>query len=520
MRKGLPGIIAFANACTLVATIGATVSLPVRGLAAGPSGAPDATRRPNVIVFMTDDQETTSMPYMPRTNKLLGDGGVSFSNSFVSFPLCCPSRATFLTGRYAHNHGVFFNDPPYGYDSFRGQEILPTVLRDEGYRTIHVGKYLNLYGATDPTEVPKGWTNWHAPVGSSAHWYHGFTMNRDGRLQRFGRPQDADPKTYSTDVLKEIAISQILSARNANVPFFLSLGFLAPHSEAPYPGQDLLDDPRSALRHQNRFPGVRAPRTRSYDEADLSDKARGVRQLPRIRPGARRRLDALYRNRLQSLLAVDQAVAQIVRTLRETGLLENTYLVFTSDNGFLLGQHRFKHGKFVPYEESIRVPFIIAGPGIPRGETSSQLISNVDITPTILDLAGVEIPTLVDGRSLVPYIREPQRSFDRILLLESGPAPTQGYDLDALHEVQALNDPFIRVYQGVRTTRYKYIEYEDGFIELFDLERDPDEMASVAKDPDYAGVRRLLAAALELMRDCRGEACRVAEARTLAGALA
>jgi len=520
VRKGLPGIIAFVNACTLVATIGATVSLPTRILAAGPEDPPDAQGRPNVIVIMTDDQETTSMPFMPRTNELLGGKGVTFPNAFVSFPLCCPSRATFLTGQYAHNHGVFFNEPPYAYDSFRGREILPTVLRDEGYRTIHVGKYLNLYGSTDPTEVPKGWTNWHAPVGASAHWYHGFTMNHDGKLERYGRPQDADPQTYATDVMRDIAISQILDAKKAGQPFFLSLAFLAPHSEATFPGQDRLDDPRGAPRHANKYQDLQAPRTRSFDEADVSDKARGVRTIGRFKDGGIKRLDALYRARMRTLLGVDQAVAQIVETLRGAALLRNTYIVFTSDNGFLLGQHRFKHHKYVPYEESIRVPFIVAGPGLPRRVESQQLVSNVDITPTVLDLAGVAIPDQVDGRSLVPFLREPERTFDRILLFESGPAPSQGFDLDPLHEVLRLEEATVRLYQGVRTETFKYIEYEDGFVELFDLVKDPDEMRSVAKDEAYVGIRRLLAAALELMRDCRGEACRVAEARALAGALA
>jgi arylsulfatase A-like enzyme len=515
----MPGIIAFTNACSLVATIVAIGTLPARTFAAPLVGPPGASDRPNVVVIMTDDQETTSMRFMPRTRDLLERRAVSFSNAFVSFPLCCPSRATYLSGRYAHNHGVFFNELPYGYDAFRGQEMLPVKLREAGYRTIHVGKYLNNYGTTNPTEVPKGWTDWHAMVGTSAHWYHGYTMNHDGGLERYGRPEDADPKTYQTDVLREIAISQILDAAKNDEPFFLSLGFLAPHSEAAYPGQDKLDDPRGAPRHRLKNRDETVPRSPSFDEADLSDKARGVRTLSRFKDGGLRRLDALYQARARSLRSVDQAIVQVVETLRVAKQLQDTWIVFTSDNGFLLGEHRFKHGKYVPYEPSIRVPLMIAGPDSPRGAVSEQLVSNVDLAPTILELAGVTPPDNVDGRSLVPFLRQPERTFERILLFETMPAPSQGFDLDPLHELLRLEAAVVTPYQAVRTDRYKYVLYEDGFIELFDLVRDPDEMTSVAKDPSYKGIRRLLAAALQLMRACRGQACRAAEARPLAGAL-
>lgn len=518
MRKGLPGIIAFVNACTLVATVAASVSLPTSIFAADPSRRPEATGRPNVIVIMTDDQETTSMPYMPRTRKLLAARGVSFSNAFVSFPNCCPSRATYLTGQYTHNHGVFSNDPPYAYDSFRGKEVLPTVLRDAGYRTIQVGKYLNLYGATDPTEVPKGWTNWHAPVGITSHWYHGYTMNHDGQLEQYGRPADHDPETYSTDVYRDIAINQIRNASKTDRPFFMSFSPLAPHGDTRA-REDGFAFPVPASRHASMFSDLAAPRVPSFDEADVSDKPPGVGAQKRLRPRGVENIDQMYRSRLRSLQAVDEAVAKIVQTLEEEKLLRNTYILFTSDNGFLLGQHRFRHHKFVPYEESIRVPFLVSGPGLPRGLTSAQLVSNVDITPTILDLAGIDVPRGVDGRSLVPFLKQPSRRFPRILLLESGPAPSQGFDLDPLHELLQLKEPSVRLYQGVRTDTFKYIEYEGGFIELYDLVKDPYELESVANDPTYVSVRRLLAAALELMRDCRGDRCRVAEARPLAGAL-
>ena len=515
----MPGIIAFVNACTLVATVAATVSLPTSIFAADPERRPDASGRPNVIVIMTDDQETTSMPYLPRTRKLLGARGVTFSNAFVSFPLCCPSRATYLTGQYAHNHGVFSNDPPYAYDSFRGKEVLPTLLRDAGYRTIQVGKYLNLYGATDPTEVPKGWTNWHAPTGITSHWYHGFTMNHDGQLEQYGSSHDFDPETYSTDVYRDIAINQIRNASKTDRPFFLSFSPLAPHGET-LAREDGFAFPRAAPRHATLFPDATAPRTPSFDEADVSDKPPGVRAQKPLQPRGIDNIDRMYRLRLQSLQAVDEAVASIVQTLQDEKLLRNTYILFTSDNGFLLGQHRFRHHKYVPYEESIRVPLLVTGPGLPRGLTSNQLVSNVDLTPTIFDLVGIDVPKGVDGRSLVPFLNEPNRRFPRILLLESGPAPSQGFDLDPLHELLQLKEPSVRLYQGVRTDTYKYIEYESGFVELFDLAKDPYELISVADDPRYRAVRRLLAAALELMRDCRGERCRVAEARPLAGALA
>jgi N-acetylglucosamine-6-sulfatase len=373
------------------------------GVSPGPTSDPDG---PNVVVILTDDQTVESLAVMPRTRAAVGGQGVTFERSYVSHPSCCPSRATYMTGRHAHGHGVYSSVPPNGgYYRLDGDNTLPVWLEDAGYETIHVGKYLNGYGTRDPREVPPGWTQWATSVDPSTASYWGYTLNEDGRLRRYGLTTREDPALYQTDVYRRKAIEAIRARAARKRPFFLSVDFFAPHAEAleAAEGNEAggISPARSAPRHRGRFEEAALPRSPAFDERDVSDKPVWIRGRPRLNKAAVRRAEANHRGRLESLLAVDEAVAAIVDTLRRTGELDKTYIIFTSDNGLLEGQHRVAYGKYLPYEASTRVPLLIRGPGLPRGRRSEELVSNIDLAPTILDALDVRAGARVDGRSLL-----------------------------------------------------------------------------------------------------------------------
>jgi arylsulfatase A-like enzyme len=456
-----------------------------------------AAARPNVVVFETDDQTASSLWAMPNVQRLLVDQGATFDNSFVSYALCCPSRATFLTGQYAHNHGVFDNVLPYGgFPKLDHTNTLPVWLSDAGYRTIHVGKYLNGYGSRDPTEVPPGWTDWHALVGVSTYRYFGFTINDNGVDTRYPR----SPAYYQTDVLARKATDMIRSAARDPRPFFMWTAFVAPHfsfSKLPEP-----DDPRNSItrtpepapRDRNRFAGVPLPRPPSFDERDIRDKPDTVQiGHPPLSDTVQAAVQENYQQELESLQAVDRAVGRIVDELERTGQLDRTLIVFTSDNGYFHGEHRLPREKILPYEPSIRVPLVVRGPGIPAGVHRSQLVSNQDLAPTILDFTNQRAGLVEDGTSLLPLIREPGDETGRDLLVEG-----------LFRRRTAASVAF----SGIRTPNWFYAEYSNGERELYDLTGDPDELVNRDLDPHYAGMEADLAQRLARLRRCSGTACR------------
>jgi arylsulfatase A-like enzyme len=439
--------------------------------------------RPNVVMIMTDDQTVESMRVMPNVKTLLADQGVTFDNSFVSYSLCCPSRATYLTGQYAHNHGVWGNTSPNGgYYKLDSTNTLPVWLQRAGYQTIHIGKYLNGYGTRNAREVPPGWGLWYGSVDPTTYRFYNYTLNENGTTVNYG----TGPANYQTDVYARKAVDLIARQALDPRPFFLSVAFLAPHSGGPRDPDDPpgLGTPSPAPRHRNVFRTQPLPIPASFNEADVSDKPAAVRNRPLLTAGRINGIREMYQQRLESLLAVDEAVAQIVKQLSAIGKLEQTYIIFTADNGFFHGEHRVPQGKVLLYEPSIRVPLIIRGPNIPPGRHRSQFVENIDLAPTIVGATGAQPGRVMDGRSLLPFARNGLLHSGRDLLLET---PT---------------------YAAIRSPNWLYAEHVTGERELYKLARDRDQLNSLHNDLGLAAVKANLAMRLARLRGCKGALCR------------
>lgn len=439
----------------LVCVLAAAVALA----AAPPAGAQAA--KPDIVLVLTDDQRWDSLDAMPTVTSELVEKGVTFTNAFVSNPLCCPSRASILTGLHSHSTLVYTNAKPYGgYSWFDDSSTVATWLRRAGYRTGYVGKYLNGYTVPD---VPRGWDRW---VG---YWngFYGYTVSVDGVYRSYGFA----PDDYSTDVFAGEAVDFVEQAGDG--PLFLVYAPYAPHTPST-----------PAPRHLSAFPGWTPPRAPSYDEANVRDKPRWVRRTPRITPESGAALDALALRMRRSLLAVDDGIGAIVDALDEAGRLENTLLVFTSDNGLMWGEHRQLGMKVAPYEESIRVPFVVRWDALGLdAREEPRFASNLDLAPTFAAVAGARRPA-VEGRSLVPILGGgPARWRSQVLLehLRGGTNRATG----------------VPTYCGVRGGRWKYAVYETKEEELFDLAADPHELRSVHR----AAAHR--ARLLQLRRDVR-----------------
>ena len=480
--------------------------------AAAPAQAPAAaqavsTAPANIVLILTDDLdlELGTISTMPNLQQLLGDQGARFENFIVPLSLCCPSRTTMLTGEYTHNHQVLTNSPPDGgYRKFVEEGLesttIATALQGVGYRTVLLGKYLNGYPLDeDPLHVPDGWTEWYSPIAGDPYGGLNYLMNENGNPVPYGDL----PEDYLTDVISRKADDFIVRAAAAGESFFVYLAPYNPHGPATPP-----------VRFENMFPGAKAPRTPSFNEADVGDKPQFVRELPLLDEDAIADLDRLFRKRLQCLQSVDELIANLVATLDSTQQLENTYILFTSDNGFHLGQHRFHQGKYTGYEEDLRVPLIVRGPGVTAGTTVSALSSEVDMAPTFAEIASATLPLESDGRSLLPLFAAPPADWRQLQFFEQFPFDQS---IEELRENGTLEPPDSHEpvaplrFNGLRTATFKYVEYDTGEREYYDLVADPDELDNrdASLDP---GLRAQLSRALAGLALCAAGSCRAADA--------
>lgn len=503
-------------------------------------GLAQAAPRPSFVVIQTDDQTVGMFNgtwvdsigrerlIMPNVVRLLRQQGISFSSYIAPTPLCSPSRASLLSGNYAHNHGVTRNaGGSGGWPAYRSQPIhkenLAVWLQRAGYRTAHFGKFLNNYGGQDgPGEevVPPGWDRWVTDnTDDSTGAFYGYSQNVDGVSTGprgnplYGPDEGRDPLgcpwfgpqtcLYHSD---SISLDAVEGIRNAGPrPFYTQLDFRAPHVDDRPPA-----GPEPAPRHIGSAAATPRPNPPGFNERDVSDKPNHVWELEPLDRSDVLRITQWNINSIESLRSVDEAVGWVVEALRDTGRLSSTYIIFTSDNGFFQGQHRYSRGKILPYEPAIKVPMVIRGPGIRPGSTSRALVANQDIAPTLLRLAGARAGKRVDGSSMEPFWRDPSRRSRRAVLLSSyllAPPPT----LTTGSGARISNGNSVLDFIGVRVGPYKYVEYDSGEWELYDLRSDPAELRNKALLRSWTRVRLYMRSVLRDMRGCRAAECRAVQ---------
>jgi N-acetylglucosamine-6-sulfatase len=490
--------------------------------------------RPNVVFVLTDDLDTAELRYMPHTRALIGAMGATFDRYYVSNSLCCPSRVTTLRGQYSHNTGVWTNGGDNGgferaYSTGLEADTVATRLRAAGYLTSLTGKYLNGYPNGAPLNyMPPGWTNWASPVWGNPYSEYHYVLNQNGVYHVYGHRRT----DYGTDVYTGLTDQFVRQAAREHRPFFADLSVYAPHQPATPAREDRI-----------KYATAVAPRTPSYNQADVSRSPGFVRRLPAFTTVETDAIDRVYRQRIRSLQAVDRGVAELVHTLRATGELANTYIVFASDNGFHLGQHRMPAGKQTAYETDIRVPLLVRGPGIKAGQHVTRLTGNVDLAPTFEAMAGVQPARFTDGRSMLPLMNGAapgrwRRSYLVEHRNETGAQPSGRPDaatsspLEPPDPEQApqivrpgreIRDNTLMVrygripdYEAVRTARYLYVEYVNGERELYDTRADPDEIDNLAgRAPP--GVQHALSVRLHQLARCHASRCRAAEDEAVPG---
>lgn len=454
--------------------------------------------------------------YMPRTERFLGKHGTTFTDYTVSTPQCCPSRVGLITGAYGHNSGVTSNGDLAGFVD--PENIMPANLQDAGYVTAHIGKYLVNY--RDDPSVPAGWSEWYTRMGADRSPYYNYDVAVNGDAVHRG----VSPEDYSTTVFTDYAEDVIASHMTGDRPLYMQLDYSAPHSA---PGDDLpaglggarcanapLPDPRDLAAYR----GQRAPRPPSFDERDISDKPRFVRELPRLDAHVKQRISRKWGCVVAAMRGVDRSVGRIRAAVKSAGALANTIFVYTSDNGYFFGEHRLDVGKVVPYEEAIHVPLLMRVPSRylehPAPSRVNLPVQNIDLAPSFIEWAGAcgepDACRVMDGRSLVGLLGGDERGFrHRPVLIEYDQTPKEKHGVCA--------------YSAVRTRTQLYAHYTrlvdpstgecapSDRAEHYDLGEDPRELRNLFPAPggsDAAAEERRLNRLLTRLEDCAGVARR------------
>jgi len=455
--------------------------------AADSSGTPPA--KPNIIFILADDFSMDLLPYMIQspTHGLEGmiNEGTSFSNYFVSDSLCCPSRSSIFTGKFPHNTGVFTNtwDPKKGqldggFGAFNNNQnelhTFALALHQGQYETAMLGKYLNGYLPWDTEPYNKsrawttvwGWDEWD--VAGNGYPEFIYDLNQNGAVKHYG----IDPSDYLTDNLSRLAQAFLQSAKG---PFFIEVATFAPHS--PY---------RPAYRDETAYPGAAVPRTPAYDAIPDANAPDWMRDTPALAPQEMEAMDNEFRLRAQSVRAIDKLISDIRAGLKATGEDQNTYIFFSSDNGYHMGEYRFLPGKMTPFDTDIRVPLVVVGPGVPH-QTIQAIAQNIDLSPTFTDLGGHSAPTEPDGKSLVPFLQgvKPPVWRTKALIEHHGP-PDDPSDPDNEKNERASGNANPPNYEALRTDQYLYVEYDNNGSTLseqgyYDVVKDPYELKNIFK---------------------------------------
>jgi N-acetylglucosamine-6-sulfatase len=423
-----------------------------------------APQQPNIIFVLTDDLSWNLVQYMPHVQQLESQG-VTFDHYIVTDSLCCPSRSSIFTGLFPHDTGVFKNTGnDGGYYAFLAHGLesktFAIATQSNGYQTSMMGKYLNGYEPSSQY-VPLGWNDWN--VAGEGYPEFNYSLNENGKVVHYGGR--INPSNYLTDVLAGKGADFINQAAGAHQPFLLEIATFAPH--APY---------TPAPRDAKLYSGLQAPRTASFNTNNANPPS-WLGYRPPLTTKQINVIDTGFRERARAVKAVDDLIGSLEATLQARGLDKNTYIVFSSDNGYHMGQHRLLPGKMTAFDSDIRVPLIVTGPGVPAGRTVSQMAENIDLNPTFVQLAGGTPNPSVDGHSLVPLILgQPVASWRTAALVEHhGPDITVS---DPDYENGALGgNP--TTYEAIRLPNAVYVEYTNGEREYYQIDKDPEERDNV-----------------------------------------
>lgn len=526
-----------------------------------------ADNRKNIILIQTDDQSIKTLrakyvnqngqirPAMPILQRELLANGVEFTNHYASSPVCGPSRTALLAGRYPHTTNVVRNDGPYGgWQGWANSTALNnnfvSRLDQAGYRTAHFGKWTNFYGDEGPDIVPPGWDSWLSDYyDDSTRDYYGYYQrakidhlgldevvgplgSRSYQYLKNIDPSECRPGSdfldkcfYHSDRMTTYAGLEILDSSSKNEPFYIQIDYHAPHGDKKSPvgpqpaSRHLLSGDKTKLPKGKDNPNYNENTDRNPTKPFLIRKDNG----PISKRVEARILNNSWRRSLESLRSVDDGIGYLIDTLKEAGEYDNTFIIFTSDNGYFYGDHRFISSKFLAYEEAAKIPLIVSSPMLKKSKTNIPT-STVDIGPTVLDLTRTTRANYqTDGKSFLANVFNPVLYSEK---LSSSPYNQKAQMIEFIDVAEitggadfSLVRPFrlnpnrraqgapVARYRAIKIGRYKFVKYNNTTSELYDLYRDREELKNQVRNRAYSNILNYMKKNFNYYKTCQGSTC-------------
>jgi N-acetylglucosamine-6-sulfatase len=503
----------------LVLLAATATALPSAHAQSGPAAAHRGELKPpNIVVIQADDETYAQLNHevMPNTERLLVKKGTTFTNYIATTAQCCPSRASFFTGQYAHNHGVTSNRVGYPGLVDKGN-VLPVWLKRAGYNTIHLGKFMNNYErfAKPESTVAPGWEQWHTVLSEAQYYDYDLFVN--GRTTHYGRA----PKDNLTTVLNHDAVRMVNRYAPKRKPFYLQLDERSPHVTHQFDphgscGHAAIPEPQDEGRFKDPL-----PKPPSFNERDMSDKPSFLRSAPRLNVEQRNNLHRRWKCSLDAIAGVDRGVKKVFNAVQDSGEIRRTVFLFVSDNGFFFGEHRLAAGKVFPYEEALHLPLVIRVPrryraDAPRVDQTPEPTANIDIAPTLTQLAGASPcnPNVgcrtMDGRSLVPLLEGTGRwPSNRGLLTEYQEPGLGRHSTCQFAGIRQDAQLYVEHYRVVEPGGTGCVDENPPLVERYNLTTDPYELNNMCFGGLLANCpttpqQLLLKQGLARLKDCAG----------------